>query len=133
MMYSYRKMALKWHPDKNPGNQQEAERVFKLVSEAYEILSDRKYGFLVVSIFSTETYFMACAVAVSWCISDVSFQWEKGNFDPRQFAHFYIYVQTRIYVLSTDCIVTMSGFELPIILSYERVCTCITSLSCFSI
>ena len=43
MMCSYRKMALKWHPDKNPGNQQEAERVFKLVSEAYEILSDRKY------------------------------------------------------------------------------------------
>jgi len=47
-MYSYRKMALKWHPDKNPGNQQEAERVFKLVSEAYEVLSDRKYDLSVV-------------------------------------------------------------------------------------
>jgi len=48
MLCSYRKMALKWHPDKNPGNQQEAERVFKLVSEAYEVLSDRKYDFSVV-------------------------------------------------------------------------------------
>ena len=47
-MCSYRKMALKWHPDKNPGNQQEAERVFKLVSEAYEVLSDRKYNDVVV-------------------------------------------------------------------------------------
>jgi len=40
-------MALKWHPDKNPGNQQEANRVFQLVSEAYEVLSDRKYSFAV--------------------------------------------------------------------------------------
>ena len=41
-------MALKWHPDKNQGNQKEAERVFKLVAEAYEVLSDRKYNFVVI-------------------------------------------------------------------------------------
>jgi len=33
-------MALKWHPDKNPGNQAEAERMFKIIAEAYEVLSD---------------------------------------------------------------------------------------------
>lgn len=37
---AYRKAALAWHPDKNPDNVEEADRVFKLIAEAYEVLSD---------------------------------------------------------------------------------------------
>ena len=36
---SYRKLAMKYHPDRNPGDEKAAEK-FKELSEAYEILSD---------------------------------------------------------------------------------------------
>ena len=38
---SYRRLAMKWHPDKNPTSiKQEAEAKFKQISEAYDVLSD---------------------------------------------------------------------------------------------
>jgi molecular chaperone DnaJ len=36
---AYRKLALQYHPDRNPGDKQSEEK-FKEVSEAYQILSD---------------------------------------------------------------------------------------------
>ena len=39
---SYRKAALKWHPDRNPEKKQEAEARFRECTEAYSVLSDQE-------------------------------------------------------------------------------------------
>jgi DnaJ-class molecular chaperone len=48
---AYRRLALKWHPDKNPDNQKEAEKRFKEISEAYEVLSESKFAFIFCSSY----------------------------------------------------------------------------------
>ena len=37
---SYKKLAVKWHPDKNPDNREEATKKFNEISEAYSVLKD---------------------------------------------------------------------------------------------
>ncbi len=39
---AYRRLAKKYHPDANPDNKAEAEKMFKEVNEAYEVLSDKQ-------------------------------------------------------------------------------------------
>src|SRR3977135_1345953 len=36
---AYRKLAMKWHPDKNPGDK-DCEAHFKEINEAYDVLKD---------------------------------------------------------------------------------------------
>ena len=38
---AYKKLAMKWHPDKNRDNQKVAEVKFKEISEAYQVLTDK--------------------------------------------------------------------------------------------
>ena len=39
---AYRKLAVKYHPDKHPDDKKEAEEKFKKISEAYYVLGDKK-------------------------------------------------------------------------------------------
>jgi len=49
---AYRSLAMRFHPDRNPTNQQEAEEKFKEIHAAYEVLGDesarRQYDYLFV-------------------------------------------------------------------------------------
>lgn len=56
--YRYRKLALKWHPDKNQDNIEDATKKFKEISEAYEVLSDGK------SRFDNKSQFLYCVGCV---------------------------------------------------------------------
>ena len=39
---AYRKQAVEWHPDKHKDNKEAAEKRFKEINEAYQILSDKQ-------------------------------------------------------------------------------------------
>ncbi|CAM9779215.1 unnamed protein product [Choristocarpus tenellus] len=39
---AYRKLAMKWHPDKNKDNAREASKTFQDIGEAYDVLSDKE-------------------------------------------------------------------------------------------
>lgn len=52
---AYRKLAMKWHPDKNPTNKKEAEANFKQISEAYAVTISLFFCFRYLGI---ELYYL---------------------------------------------------------------------------
>ena len=60
----YRKLAMKWHPDKNQDKAEEAAKMFQDIGEAYDVLSDKQkkaiydqYGYEVRAVdFSAGSY-----------------------------------------------------------------------------
>ena len=60
---AYRKQALEWHPDKHKDNKEAAEKRFKEINEAYQILSDSQkrqaYDQFGHSAFSPSFWYIA--------------------------------------------------------------------------
>jgi len=52
---AYRRAAMKWHPDRNPGRETEAYAAFQEIREAYAILSDAGQRQVYDDVFAQET------------------------------------------------------------------------------
>jgi tetratricopeptide (TPR) repeat protein len=84
---AYRRLALKYHPDKNPGNEGRASKLFTRVSEAYSILIDIDHiGEVIENVDDAKAYFrrhfhdLARRIASDDCTSDMIYQEECDYF-----------------------------------------------------
>ena len=84
---AYRRLAVQHHPDRNPGNEEEATIKFREVSEAYEILSDEKSRREYDQFLKGES---DLAFDGFERFSDAKFKWSTGGSSSgqRQRAHF---------------------------------------------
>jgi len=51
---AYRRAAMKWHPDRNPGREAEAHAAFQEIRDAYNILSDAEQRRVYDEVFERE-------------------------------------------------------------------------------
>jgi curved DNA-binding protein CbpA len=84
---AYRRLALKYHPDKNPGNEERASKIFTKINEAYSILIDIEHiGETFETVDDAKAYFkrnfydLARRINSDDCISDNIFQEECDYF-----------------------------------------------------
>ncbi len=51
---AYRKAAMKWHPDRNAGQEEVARAAFQEIKDAYEILSDASKREVYDAVYAKE-------------------------------------------------------------------------------
>jgi hypothetical protein len=66
---AYRKLAMRWHPDKNPTNKKEAEAKFKQISEAYDV---GFFSSLAIIVLSLSVCVCVCSLSKSFATCIVS-------------------------------------------------------------
>jgi curved DNA-binding protein len=91
----FRKLALKYHPDRNPGDKQ-AEAKFKEISEAYEVLSDSEKR----AKYDRFGQYWQQASQGSWSNGGVGVDF--GNFDFSQYGNFEEFINELLGRFSTS-------------------------------
>ncbi|GKU99734.1 hypothetical protein SLEP1_g12534 [Rubroshorea leprosula] len=115
---SYRRLAMKWHPDKNPNSKKEAEAKFKQISEAYE-------ASLFLPFFSTDPIHLFCHLCGTNC--KFCFQSRAANILLiHQSYRFWVFLPRQVYLYS------LSPFYLLPYLPSARIFVFSFSLSLFS-
>jgi curved DNA-binding protein CbpA len=103
---AYKRLAMQFHPDRNPGNK-EAEEIFKNINEAYHVLSDplkksrydaRLYAFITTSQH-TDNYWREAQ-------RNRYYQWKQQRHDEYRFDKNYFKIQGLAFLV----FIIISGF-----------------------